>query len=154
MASRRALLGFAAVLAASLSIAPVAQAAQSKEAETFIGNLANEALKDLSDKLPEPELEKRFKALLDKNFDMARISRFVLGRYWVTASDKEKQDFQNLFEAYVVRAYSIRFSEYYGETVKVPGQESDAPDRGGVVGVNEHPDNDRAVKVEWVLRKS
>jgi phospholipid transport system substrate-binding protein len=154
MASRRALLGFAAVLAASLSIAPVAQAAQSKEAETFIGNLANEALKDLSDKLPEPELEKRFKALLDKNFDMARISRFVLGRYWVTASDKEKQDFQNLFEAYVVRAYSIRFSEYSGETVKVTGSRSDTPDNAVVMSDILQPDNAPPVKVEWVLRKS
>ena len=98
MASRRAVFGLAAVLVAGVAFAPVAQAAASKEAETFISGLANEALKDLSDKLPEPELEKHFKALLDKNFDMPRISRFVLGRYWNGASDKEKQDFQKALE--------------------------------------------------------
>ncbi|MGH7123330.1 MAG: MlaC/ttg2D family ABC transporter substrate-binding protein, partial [Stellaceae bacterium] len=132
MASRRAFLGLAAVLAAGISSLPTAQSAPSKDAETFIGNLANEALKDLSDKLPEQELERRFKALLDKNFDMPRISRFVLGRYWNAATDKEKQDFQSLFEAYVVRAYSIRFSEYSGETVKVTGSRSDSPENAVV----------------------
>src|SRR5713226_8240814 len=109
MPNRRAFLGFALVLVAGLLLAPMAQAAPDKNAEGFISNLANEALKDLNDKLPEQELEKRFQALLEKDFDMPRISRFVLGRYWNGATDQEKQDFQKLFEAYVVRAYSIRF---------------------------------------------
>jgi len=154
MASRRAVLGFAAVLAAGIAAPPLAHAAASKEAETFIANLANEALKDLSDKLPEPELEKRFKALLDKNFDMARISRFVLGRYWNSATDKERQDFQGLFEAYVVRAYSIRFSEYSGETVKVTGSRSDSPENAVVASQITQPDGAPPVRVDWVVRKS
>jgi phospholipid transport system substrate-binding protein len=154
MTTRRAFLGFAAALVAGIAVAPVAQGAPSKEAETFITNLANAALKDLSDKLPEPELEKRFKALLDKNFDMPRISRFVLGRYWNGASDQEKQDFQNLFEAYVVRAYSIRFSEYSGETVRVTGSRSDNPENVVVASQITQPDGAPPVKVDWIVRKN
>jgi len=154
MASRRAFLGFAAALAVGIAVAPPAHAAPSKEAETFITNLANAALKDLSDKLPEPELEKRFKALLDKNFDMPRISRFVLGRYWSGASDKEKQDFQDLFEAYVVRAYSIRFSEYSGETVKVTGSRSESQENVVVASQITQPDGAPPVRVEWIVRKN
>lgn len=153
MASRRAVLGLAAVLIAGVAFAPIAQAAPSKEAETFISNLANEALKDLSDKLPEPELEQHFKALLDRNFDMPRISRFVLGRYWNSANDKEKQDFQGLFEQYVVRAYSIRFSEYSGETVKVTGSRSDSPENVVVASQITQPNNAPPVKVDWIVRK-
>src|SRR5215472_3142909 len=153
MASRRAFLGFAAALAVGIAAAPPAHAAPSKEAETFITNLANAALKDLSDKLPEPELEKRFKTLLDKNFDMPRISRFVLGRYWNGANDKERVDFQSLFEAYVVRAYSIRFSEYSGETVKVTGSRSDSPENVVVSSQITQPDNAPPVRVDWVVRK-
>jgi len=146
-------MGFAVVLAAGVLVAPVAQAAASKEAETFISNLANEALKDLSDKLPEQELEKRFKTLLDKNFDMPRISRFVLGRYWNGATDQEKQDFQSLFEAYVVRAYSIRFSEYSGETVKVTGSQSESADNSVVASQIVQPDGAPPVHVDWRVRK-
>lgn len=153
MVSRRAVLGIVAALAAGTAAAPVAQAAASKEAETFISDLANQALKDLSDKLPEPELEKRFRTLLDKNFDMPRISRFVLGRYWNGASDKEKADFQGLFEAYVVRAYSIRFSEYSGEAVKVTGSRSDSAENVVVSSQITQPDNAPAVRVDWVVHK-
>ena len=153
MPSRRAFLGFAAVLAAGVGVAPLAQAAASKEAEAFIGNLATAALNDLSDKLPEPEIEKRFRALLDKNFDMPRISRFVLGRYWNGASDQEKQDFQRLFEAYVVRAYSIRFSEYSGETVKVTGSRSESADNAVVASQISQPDDAPPVRVDWIVRK-
>lgn len=153
MPSRRAFVGFAAALTAGILVAPMAQAASSKEAETFIDSLANEALKDLSAKLPEPELEKRFKALLDKNFDMPRISRFVLGRYWNGATDKEKQDFQSLFEAYVVRAYSIRFSEYSGETVKVTGSRPESADNTVVASQILQPDGAPPVHVDWIVRK-
>src|SRR5690348_9261732 len=153
MVSRRAVLGVAAALAAGFAATPLAQAAASKEAEAFISELANQALKDLSDKLPEPELEKRFKTLLDKNFDMARISRFVLGRYWNAASDKEQADFQSLFEAYVVRAYSIRFSEYSGETVKVTRSRSDSPENVVVASQISQPGNAPPVRVDWIVRK-
>jgi len=153
MTSRRAFLGFAAALAAGFGVAPRAQAAASKEAESFIGGLANEALRNLSDKLPEAELETRFRALLDKNFDMPRISRFVLGRYWNGATDPEKQDFQRLFEAYVVRAYSIRFSEYSGQTVKVTGSRSESADNTVVASQIVQPDGAPPVRLDWIVRK-
>lgn len=153
MPSRRAFLGFAAALAAGVGVAPMARGAPSKDAEAFISNLANEALKDLNAQLPEPELEKHFRALLDKNFDMPRISRFVLGRYWNTTSDQEKQDFQRLFETYVVRAYSIRFSEYSGETVKVTGSRSESPENTVVASQIVQPDGAPPVHVDWIVRK-
>jgi phospholipid transport system substrate-binding protein len=153
MSSRRAFLGFAAALAAGIGVAPRTEAAASKEAESFISGLANEALRDLNDKLPELEIEKRFRALLDKNFDMPRISRFVLGRYWNGASDQEKQDFQRLFENYVVRAYSIRFSEYSGQTVKVTGSRSESADNTVVASQIVQPDGAPPVRVDWIVRK-
>jgi phospholipid transport system substrate-binding protein len=153
MPSRRAVLGFAVALAAGIGVTPRVQAAPSKEAETFIANLANEALKDLSDKLPERELEKHFRTLLDKNFDMPRISRFVLGRYWTGATEQERQDFQRLFETYVVRAYSIRFSEYSGETVKVTGSRSESAENTVVASQIIQPDGAPPVHVDWIVRK-
>lgn len=153
MSSRRAFLGFVAALAAGIGVASRTEAAASKEAEGFISGLANEALRDLNDKLPELEIEKRFRALLDKNFDMPRISRFVLGRYWNGASDQEKQDFQRLFENYVVRAYSIRFSEYSGQTVKVTGSRSESADNTVVASQIVQPDGAPPVRVDWIVRK-
>jgi phospholipid transport system substrate-binding protein len=154
MVDRRALLGLVPALAAGFLLGSTAHAAPAKDAEAFIGNIAIQALKDLSDKLPEPELEKRFQALLDKSFDMPRISRFVLGRYWIGATDREKQDFQKLFETYVVRSYSIRFSEYSGETVKVTGSRSESSENAVVTSQITQADGAPPIRVDWIVRKN
>lgn len=94
-------------------------AATASDPAAFIDNLANQTIKILKQHLPDAERERLFKTILDDNFDMPRIARFVLGRYWNGASDQEKRDFQPLLEDYLVRSYSNRFSRYSGETVKV-----------------------------------
>ena len=95
------------------------QGAIATDPTTFINRLANETLKVLAERPPPTERERRFKAILLENFDMPRISRFVLGRYWAGSSDQEKQEFQMLLPDYVVRSYSNQFMRYSGETVKV-----------------------------------
>jgi phospholipid transport system substrate-binding protein len=157
MLRRRAFLAVAPALAAGFyaaSVGSLALAAPAQSAEAFISTLASEALTTLSAKLAEAELEKRFQTLLQKNFDMPRISRFVLGRYWSSASEQEKQDFQKLFEAYVVRAYSVRFSEYSGETVKVTGSRPQSQDTVIVASQILQPNNAPPVKVDWIVRKN
>jgi len=95
------------------------RAATASDPVAFIDGLAGQTLKTLAERLPAPERERRFKAILLENFDMARIARFVLARYWNSASDQEKREFQGLLEDYLVRSYSSRFARYSGETVKV-----------------------------------
>jgi phospholipid transport system substrate-binding protein len=95
------------------------RAAVSADPVAFIDNLANHTLRILGEHLAPAESEQRFKALLLQNFDMPRISRFVLSRYWLTASSQEKEEFQGLLPNYVARSYSKRFASYSGETVKV-----------------------------------
>src|SRR6266851_3526018 len=97
---------FLLVLVASLGIvAASGRAAPTTDAAAFVSDLVGKAMHSLSDKaLSDEQREKQFRAMLDSKFDMPRISRFVLGRYWTTASDQDKQNFQKLFEDYVVRA--------------------------------------------------
>ena len=49
------------------------------------------------------------------------IGRFVLGRYWRTASREQQQEYLELFENMVVETYARRFTEYSGETFRVLG---------------------------------
>ena len=126
MPSRRALLILASLLLVVASVMPprAARAATAASPEAFIDNLAAAALKTIANKTTDADREAAFRVLLDANFDVPRISRFVLGRYWNSANDADKQKFLSLFETYVVRAYSNRFSDYSGETVKVTGSHS------------------------------
>jgi phospholipid transport system substrate-binding protein len=107
------------VLGALVGTSGMPQGAVATDPAAFINNLANETLKVLGERPPPTERERRFKAILLENFDMPRISHFVLGRYWVGSSDQEKQEFQRLLPDYVARSYSNRFIRYSGETVKV-----------------------------------
>jgi phospholipid transport system substrate-binding protein len=52
---------------------------------------------------------------------MPRIARYVLGRYWLGASDQDRQAFASLFRRWVVRTYAVRFKGYSGEQVHVVG---------------------------------
>ncbi len=157
MLSRRAALLLVPMLAAALLLSPsirpvLAGAAQSPEG--FINGLASEAIQTLSGHAPAAEREQRFKTMLSADFDMPRISRFVLGRYWLSASDQEKQEFQRLFEEYVVRAYATRFSEYSGQTVKVTGSRAEGQNDAVVSSQILQPQGGPPVKVDWTVRNS
>jgi len=85
-------------------------------------------LQMLSDpQLSPAERQKRFGVLLDKDFDFAKIGRFVLGRYWQTATEPQKQEFAPVFRDYVVQSYSVRFGEFTGASFKVTGERPESP---------------------------
>jgi phospholipid transport system substrate-binding protein len=157
MLSRRAAVLLMPMLAAGLLLLPSispARAGSAQSPEGFIDGLAAEAIKTLSAGAPEADREQKFKAILAQDFDMPRISRFVLGRYWLSASDPEKQEFQRLFEEYVVRAYATRFSAYSGQTVKVTGSRMEGQDDAVVSSQILQPQGGPPVKVDWAVKKS
>ena len=150
---RRTLLLSASAFAAGLAVPPLLRAAPAATPETFIMTLTNDALKALNERLTEAEIEKRFQVLLEKDFDLPRIGRFVLGRYWAGATDVEKQEFGRLFEAYVVRSYSLRFSGYSGETVKVLGSRPQSQENTIVASLLVPPEGGPGTKIDWIVNK-
>jgi phospholipid transport system substrate-binding protein len=126
MVSRRLVLAFGfALLAAGTPRAPALAASDAAAVVTDFGTHMLQMLND--PQVPQAERQKRFGALLDKDFDFVKIGRFVLGRYWQTASDPEKQQFAPVFRDYVVQSYSVRFGEFDGVTLKVTGERPEGP---------------------------
>jgi phospholipid transport system substrate-binding protein len=88
--------------------------------------------------------------LFRAQFDGPGIARFVLGRYWRTASNEEQQEFMRLFEDYVVFVYTARLSNFGGEKMKVRGGRGD----GDSVIVSTDiisPGNITPLKIDWRL---
>jgi len=143
------------ILVAGLGLAAAGPSeAAAGDAAGFINDLVSQALKALDDKqLTTEDRAKQFRELLDQDFDMARISRFVLGRYWNEANEQEKKQFETLFEEYVVRAYAQRFSDYSGEQVKITGSRPEGDTstlvQSQIVRTNGAP----PAKVDWRVRK-
>ena len=94
-----------------LALAQVAGPARAAEdAAGFVGDLGTRAIGVLTSRLSDADREGQFRTLFVAGFDVPAISRFVLGPYWKSASDAQREEFPTLFEAYIVHVYSLRFS--------------------------------------------
>jgi phospholipid transport system substrate-binding protein len=144
----------AAALALTL-LSGHAQAMQAATPSALINQLVTQAIDVIVDKNETAEQrEAKFRTLLQDGFDIPRISRFVLGRYWNVATDAQRKEFSQLFEDWIVRTYSARFSEYTGEKIQVTGTRSEAPTTTVVTSQFVSPNGAPPAKVEWVVRKN
>lgn len=116
--NRRVLLG--AVCATTVALSAPAAMAQATGADDFIRRAGQRAIDSLTVRsISDAERGTRFRAILRESFDVPEIGRFVLGRYWRTATDQEKTEYLKLFEDFIVRAYANRFADYSGEMFRV-----------------------------------
>ena len=146
MTRRRFLLG-AAAAATCLALRLPAFAAPDPVA--FIKDLGTRAIEVLGPRVPAEQRLSRFRELFQNDFDVPRIGRFVLGRYWRTATPQEQAEFLRLFQEYVVQAYSNRLGEYGGQPFIVTGTR---PGGGDVIVTSEIiRQNGSRVVVDWYL---
>jgi phospholipid transport system substrate-binding protein len=146
---RRSVLTAGFVLLAG-ALAPAIPAAAAADPAAMISNLGSRALQVLGKGTPQSERVARFRELLREDFDVPGIGRFVLGRYWNTATEEQRAEFIKLFENYIAIAYATRLAEYTGENFKVTGSRPD-PDGAIVSSQIIRPAGAQAVKVDWRL---
>jgi len=127
--------------------APDAAAA---DPSAFMSEMWKRAVEILGKKTPQIERLARFRELFQADFDGPGIARFVLGRYWRSASQEEQQEFLRLFEDYVVFVYGTRFSSLSGETLRIRGSRSE--ETGVIVSTDIiNPGGEAPVKIDWRL---
>ena len=120
------------------------------DAVAFMNTLWDRAVEVLNKKTDPAMREARFRELFHTDFDYPGIARFVLGRYWRTASEEEQQEFVKLFEDYVVFVYTARLSNFGGEALKVRGSHSDGD--GAIVSTDViTPGGASPMKIDWRL---
>jgi len=115
-----------------------------------INNLGNRALEVLGKNVTPAQRVARFHELFRDDFDVPGIARFVLGRYWKTATAEQQEEFVRLFEDYIALVYSSQLAAYSGETLKVTGSRAD-PEGAIVASEIIRPSGAPPVKVEWRL---
>jgi phospholipid transport system substrate-binding protein len=146
--TRRSLLTTALALIVG-ALAPAMLAAAADPA-AVINNLGNRALEVLGKNATPAQRVARFHELFREEFDVPGIARFVLGRYWKTATTEQQEEFTKLFEDYIAIVYSSQLAAYSGETLKVTGSRAD-PEGAIVVSEIIRPSGAPPVKVEWHL---
>ena len=123
-------------------------------AKNFIKAMTEDAISMLTVKdIKRFERARRFRTLMNKNFAIKGIAKFVLGRYWRKASEEQQEEYLRLFEDLMVVTYSYRFEKYSGEKLLIKGaeirSEKDAIVHTTMVKANNAT---KPLKVAWRVR--
>jgi phospholipid transport system substrate-binding protein len=138
-----------AALAVIVLFGAAPREAAAQDARAFVSTLGTEAIQVLGPSVSAAQRLARFRELFRNDFDVPGIGRFVLGRYWATATPQEQQDFLALFQEYIVRAYSTRLAEYGGEPFRVTGSRPNGAET--VVSSEIIRTNGSRIAVDWYL---
>jgi phospholipid transport system substrate-binding protein len=132
------------------SLAPMFPAAADTVPTEFIRTLGNQALEVIRDNSFLHQKQVYFQQLFRQDFDLPGISRFVLGPYWRVASELERQEFQQLFEDYLIRTYGPQLAGYQGQALSVTG---DRLDPNGVIVTSQiiRPHGAPPIEIDWRL---
>ena len=133
---------------------PPAPARAADDAAGFISDLGTRAISVLTSAKSQAERESQFQAIFDQGFDVPGIARFVLGPYWRTATDAQREQFPKLFEAYIVHVYAVRFGGYSGEQLKVTGSRPDGDNATLVTSQIIADSNRPPIKADWRVAKT
>lgn len=131
-----------------------AQTATQEDAINLVDQLGQKAVKLLSnDSLDDQAKREGFNALIDQDFDMPLIGKFVLGKHWRKATDEQKAEYQSLFKQYIVATYQKRIGDYSGENLKIikakPLNKKEFLVHSEIVRPKGPP-----VKLDWRVRRS
>jgi phospholipid transport system substrate-binding protein len=146
MTRRTVLAGFALILGALAAPAILAAA----DPAAVINELGNRALEVLGKNATPAQRVARFHELFREDFDVPGIARFVLGRYWKTATPEQQEEFVKLFEDYIALVYSNQLAAYSGETLRVTGSRTSS-EEAVVASEIIRPTGAPPVKVDWHL---
>jgi phospholipid transport system substrate-binding protein len=155
--TRRGVLVELAVVVGATAWARVGRAA----ATDLVAGSPGEFVQDFADRvlaaLREPSLApeqrlRRVDALVVEGFDLDRVARIALGRYWKAADEAQRREFTALFRAYVLTSYGRRFGEYGDRRLRVVGA---APAGEGDATVETHVEGGATpVRLDWRLARA
>jgi phospholipid transport system substrate-binding protein len=158
---RREVLGLATGLLLALWVAPVASEAAESSAQGVVQRLVEDIWTTLRSEDGDPDVRvDALAALLEARTDVALIGRLALGRYWSRLPEAERQDYQELFRAVVIRSMARRLSTY-AEDAKSPLEERFQILSSAAVGDDDvlvrskvFPSRGQPLNLDWRLRET
>ena len=86
-------------------------AIDAQKAEDFVKDLTQQGIEQLiNSNASEAEKQARFTKLFNEDLDLDFIGKFVLGRYWRTATPKQRADFIDVYRKLNIQTWSARFN--------------------------------------------
>ena len=113
---RLLLLGAAALAGGALPLrGTAAQQVDIARATTFIQSVGEEMVRTINAAgVPIEQRRERVAQILRTAVDVEGVGRFILGRWWRSATPEQQQEYLRLFEQVLIRNLSSRFGEFQG----------------------------------------
>jgi phospholipid transport system substrate-binding protein len=125
-----------------------------EEARSFVTQLGDRTLAIIANTtLPTPEKENQLTSIFTETIDTEWIAKFVLGRYWRTATPAQQQQYLALYKKFLISSYVPNFREYTGEKFTVSSVSQLENDEYLVQTQIIHP-NKPSTRVDYRLRKN
>jgi phospholipid transport system substrate-binding protein len=90
-----------------------------QDAGAFIANVGTQGIAALRSDGSSSDRVVRFQQLLQQDFDVPGIGLFALGRYRLSSTPQEQQEFFRLYPDFTIRAFSSRLDQYSGGAFRV-----------------------------------
>jgi phospholipid transport system substrate-binding protein len=151
----RARAFFAFLILCFLSVSPfTANADDKSDASAFTTNIGKQALAIIVDKgKAKEEKNAALEQLFVKNVDIDWIGKFVVGRYWRTASDEQKKQYLANYKAFLISHYTSNFAEFTNANFEVTKVIDDG-NGGELVTMRIKRPQAEDIIVEYTIRKS
>jgi phospholipid transport system substrate-binding protein len=122
------------------------------EASLFVSEMGDRALAVIADSSLSPESRtSSLSTLLDQDFELDAIAKFVVGDAWASATPEQQSTYRTLFRAYVVQKYAAVFGSYSGQRLIVSNA-ADAGEHDVVVSSAIVKDGETPVQTDWRVR--
>jgi len=148
-----AILAVIAIVSTTVAMAPVAYADQSST--DVVKSLVNPALEILNDKSsPLKDRQQKLRQLVSSDvFDYTAMARSALGLHWKDINDQQRQDFTQVFTAFLRDSYISRIQDFSVQQVNYLGASDLGDGRSEVKTTIEQPGGAAPVQVNYMLRQ-
>ena len=130
-----------------------ANALDANKAENFIKEVTREGIEEIiNSNVSQQEKDARFEKLFNTYLDLDYIGKFVLGRYWKTATPKQQQEFIDVYRAFNIKTWSKRFDEFKGKNFNFEGTSPSTSEGQIFVNTSVKMNEGAPVKVIWRVK--
>jgi len=125
------------------------------EAETFIKKITQQGIEELiNSNVSAAEKQQRFTKLFNEDLDLDFIGKFVLGRYWKTATPQQRTDFISVYRKLNIQTWSERFNEFKGKHFEFTGTENSKSADQIFVNTQVPMQEGAPASVKWRVKKT
>ena len=146
---------FLAFVLGLMMLSAPAYAVDATKAENFIKNITQQGIEELvNSNVSATEKNARFTKLFNQDLDLDFIGKFVLGRYWRTATPQQRKDFIDVYRKLNIQTWSARFDEFKGRHFEFLGTESSKSPDQIFVNTQVPMDEGAPAQVKWRVKET